>query len=84
MCLIERYIDIPKILLNDTNYKDQLQKWCQAVQKYTPTYKMISEENGYTMAVIGGGKILGRGTAPTKKQAEQMAASEALKNLKRS
>jgi ribonuclease-3 len=82
VCLIERYIDIPKILLNDTNYKDQLQKWCQAVQKYTPTYKMISEENGYTMAVIGGGKTLGCGTAPTKKQAEQIAASEALKKLR--
>lgn len=85
VCLIETYIDIPKILLNDTNFKDQLQKWCQATQKYTPTYKMLSAENGYTMAVLDQrGKTLGSGTAPTKKQAEQMAASEALKKLKRS
>jgi ribonuclease-3 len=85
VCLIEKYIDIPKILLNDTNFKDQLQKWCQATQKYTPTYRMISAENGYTMAVLDQkGKPLGCGTAPTKKQAEQIAASEALKKLKQS
>jgi ribonuclease-3 len=82
VCLIERYIDIPKILLNDTNYKDQLQKVCQATYKWTPTYKMISSENGFIMCVIGGGKTLGTGTAPTKKQAEQLAASEALKKLR--
>jgi len=85
VCLIERYIDIPKILLNDTNFKDQLQKVFQATYKWTPTYKMISAENGYTMAVLDQrGKTLGSGTAPTKKQAEQLAASEALKKLKRS
>jgi len=82
VCLIEKYIDIPKILLNDTNYKDQLQKVCQATYKWTPTYKMISSENGFIMCVIGGGKTLGTGTAPTKKQAEQLAASEALKKLR--
>jgi len=83
--LIETYIDIPKILLNDTNYKDQLQKLCQSKLKFTPTYKMLSSENGFTMAVIDSlGKILGQGISTTKKQAEQLAALDTLKRIKNS
>lgn len=84
IALIEKYIDIPKILLNDTNYKDQLQKYCQAMFKYTPTYRMLSDENGYTMCALDSdGKQMGCGTATTKKQAEQIAASESLKRIKK-
>jgi ribonuclease-3 len=81
--LIEKYIDIPKILLNDTNFKDQLQKLCQAKFKFTPTYKMISDFEGYTMAVLDSkGSIIGTGKSSTKKQGEQYAAQDALKTLK--
>lgn len=82
--LIEKHIDIPKILLNDTNYKDQLQKLCQAKFKYTPTYTMINfNDSIYTMSVLdNNNNSLGVGSATTKKQGEQFAAREALKNLK--
>ncbi len=80
--LIEKYIDIPLILQNDTNYKDQLQKFCQTFLKYTPVYKMVSSINGYTMISLGQDKEIGRGFATTKKQAEQLAAKEALENLR--
>jgi len=80
--LIERYIDIPKILQNDTNYKDQLQKFCQTFLRYTPVYKMISSINGYTMIAIGNDQEIGQGFAPTKKQAEQLAACDALEKLR--
>jgi ribonuclease-3 len=81
--LIERYINIPNILMNNRNYKEQLQKIFQAKFHYTPTYKVLSSStNLYTMAVVdNNGQDIGTGTAPTKKQAEQIAAREALKYI---
>lgn len=81
--LVEKYIDIPKLLMNNRNYKEQFQKIYQALYHMTPTYTTISQEHGsYTMAVISHlGIELGRGTAPTKKQAEQIAARESIKNI---
>jgi len=83
VCLIETYIDIPKILMNNTNYKEQLQKLYQARFHQTPKYEVVSAAtNMYTMAAVDEKGIhLGIGTAPTKKQAEQLAAAEAIKNL---
>lgn len=81
--LIEKHIDIPGILTNDTNYKDQVQKFCQTKFHYTPTYIMLSSTNGYTMAAVDGrGKHLGTGTGTTKKQGEQLAAKDALIKFK--
>jgi ribonuclease-3 len=78
--LIEMYIDIPKILMNNRNFKEQFQKVYQSAFHSTPTYAMLSNENGiYTMAVVGiNGQHLGIGKSTTKKQAEQWAAREAL------
>jgi dsRNA-specific ribonuclease len=45
----------------------------------TPTYQMASCVNGqYTMEVIHESKVIGRGMASTKKQAEQLAAKESI------
>ena len=80
--LIETYIDIPGILQNDTNFKDQLQKFCQTNLHYTPTYAMVSADNGYTMAAIDSkGNKIGVGLGATKKQGEQLAAQDALRYL---
>jgi len=81
--LIEKYIDIPKILLNDSNFKDQLQKYCQTNFHYTPTYKMISSDGGFTMAAVDNqGNQIGTGSSTTKKHGEQLAASDALRKFK--
>lgn len=82
--LIEMYIDIPKLLLNNRNFKEQFQKLYQAIFHATPTYSMVSFENGvYTMAVRDmNGEIIGKGEASTKKQAEQLAAKEAITHYK--
>jgi ribonuclease-3 len=79
--LIETDIDIPKILLNNRNFKEQFQKVYQAAYRVTPTYATLSYENGiYTMVVVGiNGQQLGIGSSTTKKQAEQWAAREALR-----
>lgn len=81
--LIEENINIPKILMNNRNYKEQLQKVYQGLYHYTPVYKVLSSStNMYTMAVLDkNGRDIGIGTATTKKQAEQIAAREALKNI---
>ena len=78
--LIERYVNIPRILMNNRNFKEQLQKVYQAKYHYTPTYIVLSSENGtYSVAVVGkDGEHLGVGTSSTKKQAEQFAARETL------
>lgn len=81
--LIEKYINIPKLLMNDTNFKDQLQKLCQTKYHYTPKYMMISWSTaGYTMAATDLlGNSIGIGIASTKKQGEQLAAENAIKLL---
>jgi ribonuclease-3 len=81
--LVEKYIDIPKILMNNRNFKEQLQKFYQAKFHQTPKYVMLSSaNNSYTMAAVDDKGIhLGIGSATTKKQAEQLAAKEALNRL---
>lgn len=83
VCLIETYINIPKLLMNNKNYKEQLQKFYQAKFHYTPKYVMLSSAaNVYTMAAVDeNGAHLGIGSAPTKKQAEQLAAKKAMEQL---
>lgn len=81
--LIEKYINIPKLLMNNRNFKEQLQKLYQAKFHFTPKYVMVSSTaNVYVMAAIDeNGSHLGVGTSSTKKHAEQLAAKEALKKL---
>jgi ribonuclease-3 len=80
VALIELYIDIPEILRNNRNFKEQLQKMYQSKFHHTPTYAIVSSStNSYTMAALDKeGNHIGIGTASTKKQAEQLAAKDAL------
>jgi ribonuclease-3 len=81
--LIEMYINIPKLLMNNKNYKEQLQKFYQAKFHHTPKYVMLSSAaNTYTMAAVDeNGSHIGIGSSTTKKQAEQLAAKKALENI---
>lgn len=83
ICLVETYIDIPQILMNNRNFKEQLQKIYQAKYHTTPTYLVLSGSlTSYTVAAVGtDGKHMGTGTAPTKKQAEQFAAKDAMSKI---
>ena len=70
-------------LLNDIkDYKSTLQEYVQSF-KNTLTYELINEEGPahdktYTVKVLMDGITLGVGVGKTKKEAEQMAAKEAL------
>ena len=81
--LIEKYINIPRILMNNRNFKEQLQKLYQAKFHFTPKYVMLSSAaNIYAMAAVDeNGAHLGVGTHTVKKQAEQLAAKDALSKL---
>lgn len=80
-------------LLEDTldepvhfDYKPRLQELSQKLFKEAPAYKVTREEGPphkktFDIEVYVAGKALGKGTASKKKDAEQLAAGEALKNL---
>ncbi len=68
------------------DYKTQLQEHLQRFSAESPTYRLVAEEGPdhaktFTMAVHWGGRVLGRGTGHSKKEAEQEAARQALAAL---
>lgn len=69
------------------DYKPALQELTQRLYKETPVYKVAGEEGpahrkSFFIEVIVNGRVMGSGSASSKKEAEQKAAEEALKNLK--
>lgn len=65
------------------DYKTQLQETCQRKFKSKVEYSMLDERGPghakeFTMAAIVQGRILGKGIGKSKKEAEQMAAHNAL------
>jgi ribonuclease-3 len=76
-------------ILNDSaqrNYKGELLEHLQGIGLEPPRYDVVSEEGPdhqktFEVVVYTGGKITGSGTGPSKKEAEQIAASQSLKRL---
>lgn len=89
---ITRYIIKPNIgltKLGDENFKSQLLEYVQANKLSIPKYEVIKEEGPqhakiFTVQVSLDGRILGTGKGQTKKSAEQLAAKEAIKKIKKS
>ncbi len=70
----------------DRDFKSLLQEFSQAEFSFTPVYKTLSEEGPdhakeFTVAVLIGEKMQGRGTGRSKQLAEQAAAEVALKTM---
>jgi len=86
--LIEEKVNFEDLINNDTNYKDQLNKYYHATHHMSVTYKHISCEvvdnhKSFMVNVIGfQDEILSSGEGKTKKKAEQNASKNALVNLK--
>lgn len=82
ICVMEAHLDIEEAIQSNTNYKDILQKQCQKIFLYTPTYEMLSNDpkkNEIQVSVCNAqGNPIAVGVGTTRKKAEQMAAREAL------
>lgn len=85
--LLDERIDWCDLIRLDNNYKDQILKYFQQHFKITPSYNFVLEEGPphdkmFTMSVSDEkGKIIGTGTAKTKKEAEQIASKHGLIKL---
>lgn len=68
------YVNMQSIMVDD-NYKDHLMRYCQTNSLPLPDYRVFSHDNGvFTIDVFVDNVFLGRGSAKSKKQAEQYAA----------
>jgi len=80
--LIEKYNDIVEMILKDDNYKDSLMWFFQKnFSGAYPIYHKEKFENEYFYVFVkepNSEKVVGRGSARSKKQAEQKAAKNAL------
>jgi ribonuclease-3 len=85
--IIERHIDFVQIIIEDTNYKDQLLRKFQSLYHQPPKYAEIavvgpSHDRIFTMGVIDpSNNVLTTATARNKKVAEQEASRLALELL---
>ena len=66
-------------LESDTNAKDYALRWSQRKKLPLPEYSMVCQSDGlFTMQISINGSVMGRGSARTKKEAEQFAAYQAM------
>jgi ribonuclease-3 len=69
-------------LMIDDNHKDRLMRYCQSSKIDLPLYAIESHVNGtFHVSASVDGTVIGFGVAKNKKQAEQIAAQDALKHL---
>jgi len=79
--LIECHLDLPEIILKDTNFKDQILRYFQHNFKVYPTYRHIDksdDETEFTCEILKEGVTVCKGKGATKKKAEQNASYNAL------
>lgn len=72
----------------ETDFKSRLQELMQKKYKMPPTYHVVQETGPdhakiFSLEVRMGKRTLGQGEGRSKKEAEQMAAKEALKKIKK-
>lgn len=89
LSVIRYELDIESIAENETNYKDLILQLYNENHWGHPIYKLI-EESGpdhakiFTMGIYLNNKLMGKGTASSKKKAEQIASKEMYDKIKSS
>jgi len=80
--------ELQKVIRQDTgvDYKSRLQELIQSRDRSTPTYRLVEamgpdHDRRFTVEVIAGDTVLGRGSGRSKKVAETEAARLALEQL---
>ena len=84
--VIDQLVDLESVSMQRSNFKSLLLEYVQARGWAQPTYSVAAEEGPshdrrFTIDVLVEGTSRGRGLAGSKKQAEQLAAREALDAL---
>jgi ribonuclease-3 len=83
-----KFLDAQKEIII-TDYKSRFQELAQSVYKEIPEYKIIKESGPdhnkkFESAVYVKRRLLGSGIGSSKKEAQQSAAEQAMKNIKQS
>jgi len=85
--MVRRHIDLTKLIEKDSDYKSQLIEWAQK-QKMDIRFESKEEQgkasgnsHEFTSAVWLGNNKAGRGQGGSKKEAEQQASKDALKDI---
>ena len=84
---LTQYIDFDVAITKIDNYKSLLMEFSQSEKLDLPKYEVLSEDGPghnktFNVAVYIGDQIFGEGAGKSKKNAEQIAAKQALKKLK--
>lgn len=80
--VIERYLDVDKLVQTDDNYKSQIIEWSQK-HHYKVTFNTIPQPSqSFKSDVLINGDVFGTGKGNSKKEAEQNAACEGMKNIR--
>lgn len=71
----------------EDDYKTQVQEWCQRRYDTLPSYAVVRESGPdhdklFEVEVTVNGEVVGRGTGRSKKEAEQLAAKQALEGAR--
>jgi ribonuclease-3 len=81
--VLRKFVRVDQLLEEEIDFKSRLIIWCQK-KKLALSFIILSESNhrgisNYEMQAIISEKVYGNGKAGNKKEAEQLAAKEALK-----
>ena len=83
--IIHPYVNWQDLIENDTNYKGKIIDWAQKhhinIEFKSELTQINEKQQGYLAEVWIKNKLAGKGKGITKKEAEQLAAKEALKNI---
>ena len=77
--LLENHIDIEEVVQTETDFKSRVIEWCQK-EKISFDFKITEQEENneklYTAGLVINKELKGKGTAFTKKKAEQLASEQ--------
>ena len=81
----EKHVEWDKVV-EDTNYKDQILRYCQSNNMELPVYNVIGQEGPphnriFTIQLQISDKVYSQGKGPQKKIGEQIAAQNTLKQI---
>jgi ribonuclease-3 len=83
--LLQVHVDLDTLVLTDHNYKSKVIAWAQKNRKNLQfvlvSEKRVKSGREFVVQLLLEGDVCGEGLGKTKKQAEQMAAQEALQKV---